>query len=128
MHRPMYNSFDDGDWVINMGMRQALEPLYLQAGVDLVLSGHYHSYLRTTSVRNLTVDATGASPVYVTVGTGGATYHEEAIRNDSLAWTAAQRAEWGFGVVETFNASALRFSFRANVIGGGVRDETWIYK
>jgi hypothetical protein len=128
MHRPMYNSRDDGDWTINLGMRAQLEALFLETGVTLVLSGHYHNYLRTRSMQNFTVDASGASPVYVTVGTGGATYHEEAIRNDSVAWTAAAYAEWGFGVVETFNASALRFTFRSNVLGGGVRDEAWIYR
>lgn len=126
MHRPMYNSRDDGDWSINVGMAAALEPLFLEAKVDLVMSGHYHNYLRTTSMRNFTVDPTGASPVYITVGTGGATYHEEAYRNDSLSWTAAGYAEWGFGLVETFNSSALRFTFRSNVLGGAVRDEAWI--
>lgn len=74
----------------------------------------------------MTVDPSGASPVYITVGTGGATYHQEAIRPDSQAWTAAQDVEWGFLLVETFNASTMRLSFRSNVLGGAVKDEAFL--
>ena len=128
MHRPMFNPRDDGDWTICEGMASVLEPLMDAAKVDLVLSGHYHSYSRTASMRNYTVDETRKSPVYVTVGTGGATYHATPLRNDSTSWAAFDDSEWGFGVVESFNRSALRFSFRANVDGGRVHDETWLLK
>jgi hypothetical protein len=128
MHRPMYNARDDSDWTITTGMAFELESLFVAAEVDLALSGHYHLYERTHSLRNFTVDATGASPVYVTVGTGGATYHNESVRPDSLAWTAHDESEWGFGVVEAFNRSALRFSFCANADGGAVHDEVFILR
>ncbi len=128
MHRPMFNSCVDGDWTIDQGMAALLEPLFLQAKVDLTLSGHYHLAQRTYSMKNYTVDPSGASPVHVTVGTGGATYHNESIRDDARAWTAFEDAEWGFGVVEAFNRSALRFTFRSNVDGGRVKDEHWIMR
>ncbi len=128
MHRPMFNARVDGDWSINVGMAANLEQLFVDAKVDLALSGHYHLYERTHSMRNYTVDATGRSPVYVTVGTGGATYHNETVRPDARAWSAFDASEWGFGVVETFNRSALRFTFRANDDGGRVRDEAWIMR
>jgi hypothetical protein len=127
-HRPMYNSRDDGDWSINQGMVIALESLFVQAKVDLVISGHYHNYLRTTSMKNYTADPTGQSPVYITAGTGGATYHNESFRPDSLSWTAAQDAEWGFSSVEAFNRSHLLFSFHTNIDGGKVRDSSWIIR
>ena len=66
--------------------------------------------------------------MYVTVGTGGATYHEEALRPDSILWTAAQDAEWGFLLVETLNATAMRLTFRSNALGGAVKDEAWIVR
>lgn len=128
MHRPMYNARDDSDWSITTGMARELEAVFVANKVDLALSGHYHLYERTHSLRNFTVDATGASPVYVTVGTGGATYHNESLRADSLQWTAHDESEWGFGVVEAFNRSTLRFSFRANADGGAVRDEVIIVR
>ena len=126
MHRPMYNARNDSDWVINEGMRAELEALFLAARVDLVLSGHYHNYLRTTPVANMTGMGSGEAPVYITVGTGGATYHEEPIRTDAGQWVAAQDVEWGFLLVETANSSALRATFRSNALGGAVKDELWI--
>jgi acid phosphatase type 7 len=125
MHRPGYNARDDSDWTISTGLLANLEELFVEARVDLLLSGHYHLYERTHSVKNFTVDESGASPVYVTVGTGGATYHNEPMRNDS-SWSAADLSEWGFGLVEAFNRSTLRFSFRANEECGVVRDEVFI--
>jgi len=128
MHRPMFNARDDGDWSINQGMARELEALFTEAKVDLALSGHYHLYERTRSLANYTVDATGRSPVYVTVGTGGATYHNESLRADARAWSAADYSEWGFQFVEAVNRSALRLQFRTNADGGGVRDEAWILR
>ena len=128
MHRPMYNARNDSDWVINEGMRGELEQLFLATRVDLVLSGHYHNYLRTTPLANMTVMGDGEAPVYITVGTGGATYHEEPIRSDAGQWVAAQDVEWGFLLVETMNSTALRATFRSNVLGGAVKDELWIRK
>ncbi len=128
MHRPMYNARNDSDWVINEGMRAELEALFLASKVDLVLSGHYHNYLRTTPLANMTVMGNGEAPVYITVGTGGATYHQEAIRSDAGQWVAAQDVEWGFLLVETANSTALRATFRSNALGGAVKDEVWIHK
>ena len=128
MHRPLYQPMVDGDWTIDVGMAALLEPLFLQAQVDLVLSGHYHTFVRTASMKNFTVDSTGAAPVYICVGTGGATYHNETIRPDAAAWTRAVDAEWGFGFVQAMNRSALRWTFRANADGGAVHDEAWILR
>ena len=128
MHRPAFNSAGDLD--AEAGLVAALEPLFLSAAVDLVISGHEHHMLRTRSVRNYTVDASGAAPVYLTAGTGGATYHNETInpaRNGAL-WTAALRHEWGFSVVDAVNRTALRVTFHANADGGAVRDEAWILR
>lgn len=40
MHRPMYNVRADGDFTIDQGMVKNLEALFLEAKVDLALSGH----------------------------------------------------------------------------------------
>jgi hypothetical protein len=128
MHRPMFNARADGDWSIDQGMARNLEPLFLEAKVDLSLSGHYHLFERTKSMQNYTADPTGASPVYVTVGTGGATFHNESLRPDCLSWTAYDDDAWGFALVEAFNRSALRITYRPNIDGGLVRDEAWILR
>jgi hypothetical protein len=126
MHRPAYNARDDSDWTITCGMAAELEQLFVEAAVDLALSGHYHLYERTFSLRNFTVDASGRSPVYITVGTGGATYHNESMRPDARVWAAHDESQWGFGEVEALNRSTLRFAFHANAEGGEVLDEVFI--
>jgi hypothetical protein len=128
MHRPMYNVRADGDFIIDQGMVKNLEALFLEAKVDLALSGHYHLYERTHSIRNYTVDATGNSPVYVTVGTGGATFHNESMIPQLSFLSAYDDDDWGFVLVEAFNRSALRVSYRPNIDGGLVRDEGWILR
>ncbi len=37
-------------------------------GVDLLLFGHVHAYERTNPVSNYQADASGCSPVYITIG------------------------------------------------------------
>eukprot|EP00657_Telonema_sp_P-1_P008462 TRINITY_DN29698_c0_g1_i1.p1 TRINITY_DN29698_c0_g1~~TRINITY_DN29698_c0_g1_i1.p1 ORF type:complete len:113 (+),score=20.41 TRINITY_DN29698_c0_g1_i1:117-455(+) len=50
-------------------LRPALEPLFAEYGVDVVVAGHVHNYERTDSMLNGT--ATKNSPVHVTVGNAG---------------------------------------------------------
>ena len=46
------------------------EPLFNMFGVDLLLFGHVHAYERTNPVSNYQADASGCSPVYITIGIG----------------------------------------------------------
>ena len=62
MHRPMYNSRDDGDWSINMGMRAALEELFVEAKVDLVLSGCVLAAAGDGACRRPPLSLTGTTP------------------------------------------------------------------
>ena len=48
-HRPMYSSaMKQGS---NVGLRDLLEPLMVQYGVQLAFSGHDHSYVRAVAPR-----------------------------------------------------------------------------
>ncbi|KAL4437039.1 hypothetical protein ABPG75_004178 [Micractinium tetrahymenae] len=68
IHVPFYSSYAD-QFKVNEAMRTNYEPLFLQHSVDIVLSGHVHSYERTKPVYNYTVDECG--PVHLIVGDGG---------------------------------------------------------
>ena len=68
MHTPMYNT-NVGHWKEAELFRIAVEPLLYTYGVDLVLSGHVHSYERTYSVYNNMLDPCGV--MYVNIGDGG---------------------------------------------------------
>lgn len=67
-HPPWYNSYSSHYQEFEC-MRQEMEALLYQYGVDIVLSGHVHAYERMNRVYNYTLDPCG--PVYITVGDGG---------------------------------------------------------
>ena len=64
---------------------------------------------------------------YVTVGSAGATVHNETMAPGAAAWLQSWRVEWGFGVITAANASALRWQFFSNAVGAPV-DDVWIVK
>lgn len=55
-----------------------LEPLFLEYRVDMVLGGHVHSYTRVCPMASWKCVEKGGI-TYITVGTGGATIHNEAL-------------------------------------------------
>ncbi|VAI17406.1 unnamed protein product [Triticum turgidum subsp. durum] len=67
-HTPWYNSYSSHYQEFEC-MRQEMEGLLYQHGVDIVFSGHVHAYERMNRVFNYTLDPCG--PVYITIGDGG---------------------------------------------------------
>ncbi|KAK1592818.1 hypothetical protein Q3G72_030872 [Acer saccharum] len=67
-HPPWYNSYSSHYQEFEC-MRQEMEALLYQYGVDIVFSGHVHAYERMNRVYNYSLDPCG--PVYITVGDGG---------------------------------------------------------
>ncbi|GAV70782.1 Metallophos domain-containing protein/Metallophos_C domain-containing protein, partial [Cephalotus follicularis] len=67
-HPPWYSSYSSHYQEFEC-MRQEMESLLYQYGVDIVFSGHVHAYERMNKVYNYTLDLCG--PVYLTVGDGG---------------------------------------------------------
>jgi Iron/zinc purple acid phosphatase-like protein C len=93
-------------------MMEGMEPLFRQHGVNLVVSGHNHAYVRTKSLRggnennSTAVDPSERSPVYLTVGTGGDSHAGRPIRRQPEAWVAARdRSTYGAGRLRVVNAT-----------------------
>lgn len=63
-------------------LREALEPLFLRYGVDLVLTGHEHHYERSRPLREGTVVKAGCGPVYMIIGGGGASRFARSVAPD----------------------------------------------
>ena len=57
MHHPIYSSGKHGS---DMELREALEPILIAGGADLVLAGHDHNYERTTPQHGIVHIVTGA--------------------------------------------------------------------
>jgi hypothetical protein len=115
LHRPMYNNEDyPADYNTGLRIRTALEPLLLQHSVDLVLAGHYHSYMRTTRIINDTVadPGSGSNPgiFHFTIGSAGATLDAIGMvsRKD---WQVHFEAQFGYGRITVANKTHMLWEF-----------------
>lgn len=52
MHHPMYPAVEDDE--IYQRIRDSWEPLFVQGGVNLILCGHQHIYMRTKPIHGIT--------------------------------------------------------------------------
>ena len=83
MHKSIYGSFENDTRVRKM-MKNDFYPIFDEAKVDIVFSGHDHRYSRSLPLRGEKVDENGT--VYLDLGSSGnkrRTY-EEAVDKDGL--------------------------------------------
>ena len=118
IHRPVYSAalLEWADHSPGGKLSAAWEPLFL-GRVDLVLSGHIHSYDRTHPVRNgsvvgplppanASVYVNAAAPLYVCAGTSGA-LPENVFVEPPPTWSAARHnGVFGYGRLEVAAAAA----------------------
>ncbi|GLD99809.1 hypothetical protein PINS_up008537 [Pythium insidiosum] len=128
IHRPLYCSVAfGGDFTRSLLLRDALETLFLQHRVDVVVSGHYHSYERTCAVFDEVcyegADGEAQAPVHLMVGSGGANIDEYGYYR--VGWSAFAKAAYGYGRLHVHNATHLEFEFVGND-EEAVIDSTWI--
>ena len=64
-------------------LREALEPLFVERGVDLVLAGHDHHYERSFPIRDGHPVDPGCGPVYMVIGGGGAQRFARSVSPDA---------------------------------------------
>lgn len=130
IHRPMYCSADyPQDYNITLQIREQMEPLAVQYGVNVVFSGHYHSYERTCAVVDgacVEASSNGGetnAPIHIMVGSGGA-YVDSAAYMD-VSWSEKHIQQYGYGRMHIYNASHANFEFVRNK-DGQVADSIWI--
>ena len=91
-------------------LRDSLESLYNEYNVDLVLSGHVHSYARTCNVYNeKCVDNLDKGTTHVTIGCGGHKLSE--VDHDQYDWLAYARTAFGYGRVTADGDRSLRLEY-----------------
>jgi hypothetical protein len=102
------------------GIRANIEPLLRRFRVNLVLSGHQHSYERTCAAyggRCLPPGSAGGT-VFIVAGTGGAgLYKYPPGTSPTGNYTVEATSRWGYLRVAA-NASRLRVAFVDNLSGG----------
>ena len=69
---------------VSTSVRQRIVPIVERRGVQLVLTGHEHSYMRSRPMRGDAPVSSGTATTYITTGGGGGTPHQ-AFDRDFLA-------------------------------------------
>lgn len=103
LHHPPYSSGGHGS---NLAVREVLEPLFVEYGVDLVLTGHDHHYERTVPLDGVTYVVSGAGSKLRGTGTSDFT----AVAENRLQFMVAE-------------ATLDTIRLRAIGVGGVVIDE-----
>lgn len=94
-------------------MITAMEPLFYQYGVDLVLTGHEHNYERSYPVYMDKPDNCGTA--YIVIGDGG---NEEGVEDDftnpQAAWSAFRDLAFGQASFVIMNETSAEWAWRAD--------------
>lgn len=107
-HDPLFSSGEHGS---NLELREVLMPLLVAGGVDLIVTGHDHTYERSWPLDGDEPATTappflrGAGIVHVVSGGGGAELYE--LSAEQPPWSAARASEHHAFFVEA-NATALQ--------------------
>lgn len=130
-HAPLYTSFLGHLHEIEARlMRESMEPLFLQYGVNFVVSGHDHAYMRTHPMYQEAVDASGKAPVYLTLGAAGnREQHSRGYRHKEPEEWVAARDICDYGYMHLFfpNATHARLNWiRDGVSAMGIVDHVWL--
>ncbi|XP_060074531.1 acid phosphatase type 7-like [Ylistrum balloti] len=133
-HRPMYCSNTDGD-DCTLGaskVRQGLEDLFFDYGVDVVLQAHEHSYERLWPQYKGVVLAKNYSnpqaPVQLITGAAGSRHgfdEENKTYSDWSAFRMDVKAFNSFGRLKIYNASHLYWE-QVSVKNNKVLDSIWV--
>jgi hypothetical protein len=114
LHRAPYSS--GGEHGSDLTVRAAFGPLFERYGVDLVLSGHEHTYERTIPIRESTT-ASDAFVTYIVSGGGGAPLYPSG----TSTWTAFSASVHQYTKVA---ADTCTLTLNAIGLSGSVIDST----
>lgn len=106
-------------------LRGSLESLFNQYNVDLVVSGHVHSYARTCNVYDeRCVDNIDDGTTHVTLGCGGHKLSE--VDHDQYDWLEYAETMFGYGRVTAEYDKRLTLEY-ITTDDGRVRDSVTLY-
>lgn len=120
---PLVDSGSD-EWAeqVEVGMQDAIEDLLYTHRVDVVISGHAHSYFRSCDGL-YTYNCAKGGPIYLVVGTGGESLEDvPELHNQFTEYSDDTR--FGVGRATVYNATVMHWEFVA--VGGDSTDEVWI--
>jgi len=120
----MYNSQKIlSDYDVSVGFQRQFEDLLIQYDVDLVLAGHYHSYLRSKRIYKDRSDE-DRGVYHFTIGSAGCIHDSVGLYYKD--WVDFFDTDYGFGRITIKNSTAMHWERIRN--DANVVDEAWITK
>lgn len=122
-HRMMYTTQmgEEADLKVADHMKEELDALLYENHVNLMLTGHQHSYERSCAVFKKKCVGSGKAPVHVVVGSAGASLERKGFSQRIGNWSVAHANEFGYlRVKSTAESMTCQFIMNRN---GEVYDE-----
>jgi len=120
-HRMMYTTQlkEDGDWKVSIQFRKELDGLIHKHKVNLMMTGHQHSYERSCPVFEEECVASGQAPVHVIMGTAGAGLENGGFSPQFGNWSVFHEEDhWGYTRLRA-TRTALSMEYVATLKRGG---------
>lgn len=126
MHVPFYSSNGHHNSYESDRMKASMESMLYAHKVDVILSGHVHSYERTAPVYQYQEVCDG--PVQLVIGDGGNKEGPACPWNiTDPTWSRFREFSFGHGVLSLVNDTHARWGWHRNQDGAAVEaDVTWI--
>jgi hypothetical protein len=108
-HRPMYcsnNNHDDCTKVMGF-VRMALENLFYDNHVDIVLEAHEHSFEATTKIFNDRIDPKGI--YHIISGSAGCREDHDPFTKKVHPWSIFRSDDYGYGIMEVVNSTHIYY-------------------
>ena len=116
-HHPAFSSAPERD---NKKLREMWTPIFEKHGVDLVLQGHDHAYMRTHPLKNGVITPTASNipnaPIYLVAVSGTKMYEQSKVPYSAVAFTNVP-------TYQVFQVHSNRLTYRAYDINGLIRDQ-----
>jgi len=132
MHTQFYTTFQGHDAEKEtIDMKESMEDLFRDYGVNLVLSGHDHAYMRSNPMYKGKLDKRGKSPIYLIVGEGGNRegHNKAYLHPNPEDWVAVRdKSVYGFGLLEVKNSTTAhwRWNMDGKDENDGFHDNVWL--
>lgn len=110
IHRPLYVAFPHkSNRIVGEHLTTILEEEFIKQHVNLVISGHVHSYYRTCPLLRGSCNKNGI--VYMTIGSAGKQISDLDDREDQPPWMANAQTLHGYGRFHIRSPSELSFEY-----------------